>query len=152
MTDIDANATEAEQRAAARARVAAFRDAAEPARARWRTRNPFFHAENARALRFLIPPGASVLAVGCADGAELAALAPARGLGIDPSVAAIEAAKAAHPGLEYRSLDFEVEGALESLGETFDFVLLPDTVGWMEDLEATLARLHAVCHPDTRVV
>lgn len=152
MTDIDANATEAEQRAAARARVAAFRDSAEPARAAWRTRNPFFHAENARALRFLIPPGASVLAVGCADGAELAALEPSRGLGIDPSAPAIEAARAAHPGVEFRVLDFETEGALESLGETFDFVLLPDTVGWMEDLEATLARLHAVCHPDTRVV
>jgi hypothetical protein len=150
MTDV--NATEAEQRAAARARIAAFRDAAEPKRAEWRKRNPFFHAENARALRFLIPPGASVLAVGCADGSDLVALEPSRGLGIDPSAAAIDAARAAYPALEFRVLDFEADGAFESLGETFDFVLLPDTVGWMDDLEATMARLHAVCRPDTRVV
>jgi hypothetical protein len=148
----EADATEAEQRAAARARIAVFRDAAEPARATWRARNPFFHAENARALRFLIPPGASVLAVGCADGADLAALEPSRGLGIDPSAPAIAAARAAHPGLDFRVVDFEADGAFEALGETFDFVLLPDTVGWMEDLDATMARLNAVCHPDTRIV
>ncbi|MFN7190878.1 MAG: methyltransferase domain-containing protein, partial [Rhodospirillales bacterium] len=73
-------------------------------------------------------------------------------IGIDPSAAAIEAARAAHPDMEFRVFDFEAEGAFESLGETFDFVLLPDTVGWIEDLEAVMSRLHAVCHPDTRVV
>jgi len=149
---IDPHATEMQQRAEARAQIAAFRDAEEPQRNRWRERNPFFHAENARALRFLIPPGSSVLAIGCADGTDLAALAPSRGLGIDPSAATIEAARAAHPDMEFRVFDFEAEGAFESIGETFDFVLLPDTVGWIEDLEAVMSRLHAVCHPDTRVV
>ena len=35
---------------------------------------------------------------------------------------------------------------------TADFVLLPDTIGWIEDIETVLSRLHAVCHPDTRIV
>jgi SAM-dependent methyltransferase len=146
------HATEMQQREEARAQIAAFRDIEEPQRSRWRTRNQFYHAENARALRFLIPPGSSVLAIGCADGTELAALAPSRGMGIDPSAVTIEAAREMHPAMEFRVFDFESEGTLESIGETFDFVLLPDTVGWITDLESVMTRLHAVCHADTRVV
>jgi SAM-dependent methyltransferase len=135
-----------------RATVAAFRDAHEPTRAAWRARRAFYHAEDARALRFAIPEGARVLSVGCGDGATLAALAPSRGLGIDPSAPAIEAARKAHPNLEFRVADFEGAGALAAIDEKFDFILLPDTIGWIEDIETVLARLHAVCHPDTRVV
>lgn len=135
-----------------RSQVAAFRDRNEPQRENWRRRHPFYHSEDARALRFVIPPGASVLAVGCGDGATLAALEPRRGLGIDPSAPAIEAARAAHPTCEFRVADFETEDALAALDEKFDFVLLSDTIGWIEDIELVLGRLHAVCHPDTRIV
>jgi hypothetical protein len=93
-----------------------------------------------------------VLAVGCGDGAVLAALAPARGLGIDPSAAAIDVARSSCPGLEFHVADFERDDTFEKLGETFDFVVLCDTIGWLDDVEATLARLHGVCHPDTRIV
>ncbi|MFM7347152.1 MAG: glycosyltransferase [Tagaea sp.] len=134
------------------ATVAAFRDAHEPLRGRWRGKHPFYHAEDARALKFVIPPGASVLAVGCGDGVTLASLAPARGLGLDPSAPAIEAARAAHPNLEFRVADFERDDALAGIGETFDFILLPDTIGWIDDIEIVLGRLHALCHPDTRIV
>lgn len=132
--------------------VRAHRDVHEPARARWRARHPFYHAEDARALRFVIPEGANVLAVGCGDGATLAALKPARGLGIDPSAPAIEAARAAHPHLEFRIVDFERTAALADIAEKFDFILMPDTVGWIGDIEVVLGQLHALCHPDTRIV
>jgi SAM-dependent methyltransferase len=135
-----------------RAAIAGFRDAHEPSRAAWRGRHAFYHAEDARALRFVIPAGASVLAVGCGDGATLAALEPRRGLGIDPSAPAIAAARASYPELEFRVVDFEREDAPAEIGETFDFVLLPDTIGWIADIETVLSRLHAVCHPDTRIV
>jgi SAM-dependent methyltransferase len=134
------------------AAIRGHRDAHEPGRAAWRARHPFYHSEDSRTLRFVIPAGASVLAVGCGDGATLAAVQPARGLGLDPSAPAVEAARAAHPHLEFRVADFEGGGALEALDEKFDFVLLPDTVGWIDDIETVLGRLHAVCHPDTRVV
>lgn len=132
--------------------VSAFRDKHEPVRAAWRARRPYYHAEDSRALRFIVSPGARVLAVGCGDGATLAALAPSRGLGIDPSAPAIDAARAAHPHLEFRVADFEREETFAEIGEVFDFVVLPDTIGWIEDIETVLARLHTVCHPDTRIV
>jgi len=135
-----------------RARIAEFRDRNEPGRAAWRARNAFYHAEDERALRFLVPADASVLALGCGNGAELASLAPRRGLGLDPSPRAVEAARAAFPQLEFRVADIEGPDAVAGLGETFDVILLGDTVGWIEDIEDVLGRLHAVCHPDTRLV
>ena len=141
--------TEHSDRSAA---VSSFRDAHEPTRERWRARHSFYHAEDARALRFVIPPDARVIAVGCGDGATLAALEPARGLGIDPSAPAIEAARAAYPHLEFRVADFERAAAFADIDEKFDFILLPDTVGWIGDIEILLGQLHALCHPDTRIV
>ena len=135
-----------------RARIAEFRDRYEPGRAAWRTRNAFYHAEDERALRFLVPPDATVLSVGCGNGAELAALRPRRGLGLDPSPRAIEAAIAAFPQIEFRVADIEGSDPFAGLGETFDVILLSDTVGWIGDIEEVLGRLHAVCHSDTRLV
>ncbi|MCA3246919.1 MAG: glycosyltransferase [Azospirillum sp.] len=135
-----------------RTAIRAHRDVHEPTRARWRARHAFYHAEDTRALRFVIPEGASVLAVGCGDGATLAAVKPARGLGIDPSPTAVDAARAAYPHLEFRAVDFERDEIPAGTDEKFDFILLPDTIGWIEDIETVLGRLHAHCHPDTRIV
>jgi SAM-dependent methyltransferase len=130
----------------------AVRDRVEPERAKWRSRHPYFHAEDMRALRFLVPDGASILSVGCGEGSVLAGLAPARGVGIDPSAAAIEAARSAYPKHEFRVVDFESGEALAPTGETFDIILLSDSIGWIDDIEEVLGRLHAVCHSDTRIV
>jgi SAM-dependent methyltransferase len=138
--------------AARRAAVAAFRDAHEGARETWRRRHAFYHEEDLQALRFLVSKGRSVLAVGCGDGHLLEALEPRRGLGIDPSAAAIEVARSRHPRQEFRQVDIEAADAFANLGETFDIVLLADSVGWLDDIEAVLSRLHDVCHPDTRIV
>jgi SAM-dependent methyltransferase len=135
-----------------RRRKIEFRDRNEPERAVWRARHPYYHSEDARALRFLVPAGASVLALGCGDGSVLAGLEPRRGLGLDPSAPAVDAARAAHPHLEFRVADFETGDALAALAETFDIVLLADTIGWIDDIEEVLGRLHAVCHADTRVI
>ncbi|MBI1245682.1 MAG: glycosyltransferase [Alphaproteobacteria bacterium] len=135
-----------------RRRKIEFRDRQEPARAGWRARHDFYHSEDLRALRFLVPPGASVLAVGCGDGAVLAGLEPGRGVGIDPSGQAVAAARAAHPHLEFNTVDFEAGEPLATAGETFDVILLAETVGWIDDIEQTLVKLHNLCHADTRVV
>ena len=54
-------------------------DAAASERAQWRRRGAFFHGEDLRFLRFLIPEGARVLELGCSTGELLAALKPSFG-------------------------------------------------------------------------
>src|SRR5206468_8508529 len=52
---------------------------------RFRQRHAYYHREIDRYYQFLVLPGSSVLEIGCGTGDTLAALRPARGVGIDLS-------------------------------------------------------------------
>src|SRR5438045_105482 len=72
-----------------------------------RKRAAFFHSEDEAYLRFLIPPGARVLDIGCGIGDTLAALQPSRGVGVDFSPAMINVARKTHPNLKFHVGDAE---------------------------------------------
>ena len=118
----------------------------------YRQRAAFFHAEDLRYLRFLIPEGLRVLEVGCGTGDVLAGLKPSYGLGIDFSPAMIAEAETAHPELDFRVGDVEDEGFVADLPGPFDVILILDTIGSLDDCQAVLERLHAHCTRETRMV
>ncbi len=91
---------------------------------------------------------ASVLELGSGNGDLLAALRPARGLGVDVSPRMVELARSRHPELEFRA---EAGERLE-LGETFDYVVLSDLVPYVDDLLALFRSAAAHSHQDTRIV
>jgi SAM-dependent methyltransferase len=121
-------------------------------RDKWRRRNAYFYEEDDRYLRFLIPAGKRVLDLGCGNGATLAALAPAHGVGVDLSPRSIAFAKGRHPGLDFRVGDIEDQALIASLDGPFDFILLADTCGDLQDVDAAFARLHDLCDAGTRIV
>jgi SAM-dependent methyltransferase len=114
----------------------------------WRRRNRGYHELVENVYRFHVPPGSSVLEVGCGLGDLLAGLKPTRGVGVDLSGVMVESARDRYPHLEF------VQGSGESLelGETFDVVVLSDLVPYVHDLVALFDRVHAHCRPDTRVI
>src|SRR5258708_1036159 len=91
---------------------------------RWLPRTPGYHELIRRLYRAPVPPGSSVLEVGCGSGDLLACLRCSRGVGVDISPAMIERAQRRHPELKF------VVSAGESLdlGETFDYIVLSDLV------------------------
>jgi SAM-dependent methyltransferase len=97
---------------------------------------------------FFIPPGQRVLEVGCGLGDLLAAVAPARGLGIDFSPATVALARQRHPELEFQVAD---AGGV-SPEEKFDYIILSDLVNDLPDVQAVLQKLRAVATPHTRLV
>ncbi len=118
----------------------------------YRRRAAFFHSEDLRYLRFLIPDGLRVLEIGCGTGDTLAGLKPAYGLGIDFSPKMIAEANRIHPELDFRVGDAEDAGFMKSLPGPFDVILIVDTIGSLDDVQAALEQLHHLCTRSTRVV
>lgn len=130
--------------------AAAQLDALAAARDEWRARNPYYHAALERIYRFFIPEGQRVLEVGCGSGNLLAALKPSHGVGIDLSGVAIDRARARHVS---SSLSFLKENAEAfSLNETFDYVVLSDTIGFLHDVQKAFENLQRVMTPRSRLV
>jgi SAM-dependent methyltransferase len=121
-------------------------------RSGWREKAGFFHREDEIYLRFLIPPKARVLEIGCGIGDTLAMLEPSRGVGIDFSASMIAEAKRRHPGLEFHVGDAEVPQTLAQIQGPFDVILVHDTIGSLDDCQAFMEQLHPLCTRETRVV
>jgi SAM-dependent methyltransferase len=121
-------------------------------RGAWREKAPFFHEEDIRYLRFLVPSGLRVLELGCGAGHTLAALDTAYGLGIDIDPARIAEGRAAFPGLDLRVGNIEDEATLAAIEGTFDVILTVDTLGSITDIQALLERLHRLTTRETRLV
>lgn len=126
-------------------RVRAFYDAA-----------PTLPQAGARAYRsllahyynLLIPADASVLEIGCGSGALLAKVRARRKVGVDLSPSQVAAAREAVPGGT-----FHVQaGELLELTETFDVIIISDTLNLAADVQRLLERVHTVSHPETRLI
>jgi len=115
---------------------------------KWRRRNLYYYQDIEKLYQFLVQSESSVLEVGSGSGHLLEAVSPAQGVGIDVNPAAVEAASAQFPHLEFRVEDaqgFYVEGA-------FDYVLAANTVSYLENIQKALQHLRKACHPSTRLI
>ena len=60
----------------------------------------------------------------------------------------IEAGREKFPGVEFRVDDLEV---LQT-DEKFDYILLVNVIGYVDDIQSALAGLKKICKPDTRII
>jgi ubiquinone/menaquinone biosynthesis C-methylase UbiE len=111
-------------------------------------RNKYYYKDIVKFLKFNIPEQSRILEIGCGTGYLLNALKPARGVGIDISAGMIAAAKEKYPHLEFQRMD----GEHLQLNETFDFIVISDTLGYLEDLEKAFKELTKVAQPKTRII
>lgn len=121
-------------------------------RNKWINKNKFFYREDYRYMRFLIPEGLRVLELGCGTGRLLAELKPSHGVGVDFSQNMIEVAKSGYPHLKFYVGDIEDVDFMSTLAGPFDVIVLSDTIGSLEDCQATLFNLHRLCKADTRII
>ena len=143
-------------RARVRRRVGAHFDRYARQRATWRERNRFYYRELERLALSEIPPGARVLELGCGIGDLLARVQPSFGLGIDVSDGMVREARRRHADAMRRgTLHFLRADAHDlplSPTTTFDYVILSDLLGHLEDIQHVLERLHEVCAPGAKLL
>lgn len=146
MTGKDGGRFADEQKVYQAKRIAAWTTAAQPAHRSW---GGYYRRRVQDVFKLVIPPGSSVLEIGCGKGDLLAAMAPRKGVGIDMTPEMVALARQRHPELEFYVadvLDFELPGLV------FDFIILSDVVNDLWDLQAALERLRPCCSPSTRLV
>ncbi len=118
-------------------------------RQRWIDRNKYYYRSLTRFLHYTIPPGRSVLEIGCGNGYLLSTLRASRAVGVDNRLDLIEYCRTTHPALTvyHQDASHPIPG-----GETFDYILLSDTIGYLSDVQEVLSTLHSACHADTRLI
>ncbi len=123
-------------------RIARLRDT-------WRGWGGAYHQRLQQVYRFLVSPGLRVLEVGCGLGDLLAAVQPARGVGVDFSPEMIRRAQARHPRLEFVCANAH---DLSCINETFDVIILSDLVNDVWDVQRVLEQVWRLSTPRTRLI
>lgn len=108
----------------------------------------YYHKRLSETFRQIVPPGKCVLELGCGRGELLASLAPARGVGVDFSPAALQRAQAAFPHLDFVLGDAHTV----QLQETFDYIILSDLLNDCWDVVAVLENLKPMTAAHTRIL
>jgi len=134
------------------AEIRAVFDKLAPTRRQWIARNSYFYEADNAYMRFLVPVGVRVLEIGCGEGQLLAALEPSRGVGLDLSAEMIRVAREAHPNFEWHVGNAEDPAVLRTIQGPFDFIILSDTIGYIEDCDALFKLLQDCCTPSTRLI
>lgn len=117
-------------------------------RAGFRSRARYYYRSLEKFLGSIIPRGTRVLEVGCGTGELLAAMEPSEGVGVDISPKMLEIARCQFPALTFVEADAH---DLNVVGK-FDYVVMSDLVGNLDDVQLCFEQLHKVTHPRSRVI
>lgn len=118
-------------------------------RVKWKEKNRYYYDDQLRYIRFLVPEGKKVLELGCGTGDLLAGLRPSKGVGVDFSRGMLDVAKRLYPDCEFIEADIE---EIEPWGEYFDYIILSDVVGHLNDIQEVFKKIRGFCGPHTRLI
>ncbi len=118
----------------------------------WLHKAENFHKEDALMVKEFISPGSKILELGCGNGQLLSRLESKTGFGIDISSNLIDEAKKDFPNLHFIKGDIANASKLLNKKGTFDYVLLSDTIGYLDDVQSTLESLHPLFNSNTRLI
>ncbi|HEY9619549.1 MAG TPA: glycosyltransferase [Crinalium sp.] len=114
----------------------------------WRNRNLYYYQDLERLYSFVIQPNTRVLEIGSGTGHLLHSLQPHYGLGID-----INSSLVKHSQARFPNLDFQVGSAEDyRCNKSFDYILLANTISYIENIPKALKNISDLCAPDSRLV
>lgn len=125
-----------------------FYDSVALSRGFWRKKNNYYHKLVEEFYKFQILPQKKVLEIGCGHGDLLATLKTSYGLGIDLSPEMIKIAKLKFPKLNL--IQSDVHNL--KVQDKFDYVILSDTIGDLEDVQKSFEEIHKVITPESRII
>ena len=118
-------------------------------RDKWKKKNSYYHNEIANLCKFLIIPQKKVLDIGCGTGDLLQSVSSNFGVGIDISENMINIAKKKYPNLKFHRCDVQ---NITMINDKFDYIILSDLIGNLEDIQKALEELKKVSDEKTRII
>jgi ubiquinone/menaquinone biosynthesis C-methylase UbiE len=129
-------------------KVRQFYDSVAEKQVKAKRRNWYYHKYLEKQFAFMIPEKSKVIEIGCGTGDLLHAVKPSAGVGIDFSEKMIAQACRLFPDLQFYIMDAEDI----QIGETFDYVIISDTLHILYDIQRTLKNIRAHCHEGTKII
>lgn len=117
-------------------------------RDRWKKRNNYYWRDIEKFCAYLTPENASVLEIGCGTGDLLAALRAKRKVGIDYSQKLIDIASRKHKDADFLAMDAQNL----AFDEKFDYVILSNTIGYLEDIQKVFSEINKISHSQTKII
>jgi len=115
---------------------------------KWRRKNAYYYKWLEKLYQYNVRPNSRVLHVGCESGDLLAAVKPSYGVGIDTDPEAIARARQ-----RFAHLQFHLQDPQDiQLSETFDYILICNSIGVWQDIQQVFERLRPLTHPGTRII
>ena len=133
-------------------KVETFYDKIAVSRKRWIKKSKSFHQEDLLMLKEFTFKQSKVLELGCGSGQLLNSLQPSYGLGVDISKEIIKQAKKNYKDLNFIHGDISKIKNLIKKNIKFDYIILSDTIGYLQDIQTTLEQLHMYCNKNTRII
>ncbi|MDC1536780.1 glycosyltransferase [Candidatus Thioglobus sp.] len=121
-------------------------------RGNWIKKNKYFYQDDYSYMRFLVNKNKSILDLGCGTGELLKELEPSFGVGVDFSKEMISVAENKYPEFNFIQGDLEDPKVLSSIEGPFDYIILSDTIGYLDDCEVAFSNLHSLCNSNTRLI
>ena len=116
---------------------------------KWHKRSSYYYNELISFLRFNIESESRVLEIGSGTGELLWAVRPRQGVGLDLSPRTVELAKKKYPELNFIEGDIDLD---INVKDRFDYIILSDLIGYLEDIQTSFENLQKVCHGRSRLL
>lgn len=126
----------------------AFFEAVASERDKWKKKNWYYWRDLEDFCSFLVPENARVLEVGCGTGDLIASLKTRSRVGIDYSGRMIDVARKKYPDIDF----FVMEAETLTFDEPFDYIILSNAIGYLEDIQRVFSELKKICHQHTKVI
>jgi len=120
----------------------------------WINRNRYYHREVENICRRFVPSHSRVLVIGSQTGNLLSALDvdPATSVAVDSAEHLVEHSRKKYPKYRFEHGQPDDLGPLLGNVPPFDYVVLPDVIGALDDLQRAFTGLRAYCHQQTTLV
>lgn len=119
-------------------------------RDKWIKKNKYYYDNLLRFLKFNIPEKSKIIEIGCGTGFLLNKLNPSKGVGIDISPEMVKTARQNYP--EFDFYEMNADNITLEENDKFDFIIISDTIGYLEDIQRSFEQINKLCNDNTRII